>query len=67
MALRRPQRQPRTAPPSINRIRGALARASDLELREFCEKACRESRRVIALQQAIDGEIRRRFWPDKAA
>ena len=47
--------------PSLNQLRGALARADNQQLREFWERTAAELRSILELQAAIGGELRRRL------
>jgi hypothetical protein len=60
-APRRPRLTP--GPLNIHRIRGALSRATDAELRTVAEEIGHQAGRLKLITAAMDDEIERRHWP----
>jgi hypothetical protein len=64
MPLRAPRRPPTiTGPLSINRIRGALSRATPAELFAIAEEIGAQTTRLKTITAALHDEIERRHWP----
>lgn len=64
MPLRAPRRPAlRPGPLNINRIRGALSRATPAELSAIAQEVGAQTTRLQTITAALHDEIERRHWP----